>query len=373
MERIAILGGTFNPVHLEHVELCKHAIAELNLDKLIVMPTYISPHKTRVPAPALDRIEMLKKAFLGVEKVQINDYEILKEGKSYTYQTVEHFCQNKNVRLFFIMGGDMLTDFKSWRYPERIVKNCTLAVFEREKTFTDFEKERKYFKQVFDTDFIKLNYVGKDYSSTKIRTYAKFGLPIDNMVGSSVAEYIKEQKLYQPDLYEQFVIKNLPIKRLKHTAEVVITALKRARELSLNEEKVRIACTLHDCAKHIDYNTEKDFSLEKDVPQPVIHAFLGAHIAKKYLGIDDKEILDAISYHTSGRENMPLLEKLVFVADMVEDGRTYEGVENLRNLYVNADFETCFIECLKEEFLHLINKKQYIYAKTIEAFNYYVK
>ncbi len=165
----------------------------------------------------------------------------------------------------------------------------------------------------------------------------------------------------------------MPAKRLKHTADVVITALKKARELSLDEQKVRVACTLHDCAKYIDYKTEKDFVLEEGVPEPVVHAFLGAHIAKKYLGIEDKEILDAISYHTSGRENMSLLEKLVFVADMVEEGRTYEGVDKLRDLFESADFEKCFIECLKEEFLHIINKKQYIYAKTIEAFTYYVK
>ena len=155
MKRIAVLGGTFNPVHLEHVELCKNAIAELNLDKLLVMPTYISPHNTSAPAPTIDRLEMLKRAFSGVEKVEISDYEILKEGKSYTYQTVEHFAENKDAKLFFIMGGDMLTDFKSWRYPERIVNSCTLAVFERENTFTDFKAEKEYFNKTFNKDGTK--------------------------------------------------------------------------------------------------------------------------------------------------------------------------------------------------------------------------
>ena len=111
--------------------------------------------------------------------------------------------------------------------------------------------------------------------------------------------------------------------------------------------------------------------LPENVPAPVVHAFLGAYIAEKVLGVTDKEILDAIRYHTSGRANMSTLEKLIFVADMVEEGRTYEGVEYLRDLYEKEDFEHCFRECLKEEVVHLINKKQYIYEKTLEAYDYY--
>ena len=373
MKKVAIFGGTFNPVHIEHISLCKSAVKELGLDKLIVMPTFISPHKAdKTCLSAFDRLNMLKLAFEGEEKIEVNDFEIKKQGKSYTYQTVEHFYE-QGTQLFFIVGGDMLTDFKTWRYPEKILSCCTLAVFERDKTFTDFEKEKEYFRTNFNTEFVRLSYIGKDFSSTKIRTYAKFSLSLDGLTDKKVEEYIKNNNLYKPDKIEQFVIKNLPQKRLKHTVDVVICALKRARELGLDEEKVRLSATLHDVAKYIDYTTEKEFILPEKVPQPVVHAFLGAYIAEKYLGIADSEILDAIRYHTSGRANMGLMEKLIFVADMVEEGRSYEGVEKLRNLYESGDFESCFIECLKEEFVHLLNKKQYIYEKTIEAFNYYVK
>lgn len=373
MKRVAIFGGTFNPVHVEHVSLCKSAIKELGLDKLIVMPTFISPHKAdKTCLSANDRLNMLKLAFDGVDKVEVSDFEILKQGKSYTYQTVEHFYK-EDQKLFFIVGGDMLTDFKTWKLPERILDKATLAVFERQGVYTDFDKEQEYLKKTFSTEFIKLSYVGKDFSSTKIRTYSKLSLSLDDLVPKKVEQYIKENTLYKPDRFEQFILMNLPEKRLKHTADVIVCALKRARELNLDEEKVRISATLHDCAKYIDYTTEKDFILPEKVPQPVIHAYLGAFIAEKYLKIQDSEIIDAIRYHTSGRANMSLLEKLIFVADMVEEGRNYEGVEHLRNLYENDDFEKCFIECLKEEFLHLINKKQYIYVKTVEAFNYYVK
>ena len=372
MKKIAIFGGTFNPVHVEHVALAKSAISELGLDKLIVMPTFLSPHKESSPAPAEDRINMLKLAFSDVDKVEVSDFEVLKQGKSYTYQTVEHFCQDKSVKLYFIVGGDMLVNFKTWKYPERILACSTLAVFSRENFFVDYQREREYFKSAFNSDFVRLNYIGRDFSSTKIRTYAKLGLSLDGLTPKLVEEYIREKGVYAPDKYEQFILKTLPEKRLKHTADVVVCALKKAKELGLDEEKVRIATTLHDLAKYIDHNTVKGFSIDEDVPSPVVHAFLGAYIAKKHLGVDD-EIEDAIRYHTSGKANMTLLSKLVFVADMLEEGRNYEGVEKLRELYEKEDFETCFIECLKEEFLHLMNKKQRIYIETINAHDYYVK
>ncbi len=371
MKKIAIFGGTFNPVHIEHVSLAKSAIDELGLDKLIVMPTFLSPHKENSPAPAIDRINMLKLAFSDVDKAEISDFEILKQGKSYTYQTVEHFSQDKDVKLYFIVGGDMLANFKTWRYPERILACTTLAVFSRENFFVDYEKERDYFRKTFNAGFVRLNYIGKDYSSTKIRTYAKLGLSLNGLTPNGVEEYISDNRVYSPDKYEQFILETLPEKKLKHTADVVVCALKKAKDLGLDEEKVRIATLLHDCAKYIDYKTVDGFTIDEDVPEPVIHAFLGAFIAKKHLGVD-AEIEDAIRYHTSGKANMTLLSKLVFVADMLEEGRNYLGVEKLRELYEKEDFETCFIECLKEEFLHLINKKQRIYIETINAYDYYV-
>lgn len=373
MKKIAVFGGTFNPAHIEHVKLAEHAISELGLDKIFIMPAYLPPHKNIIPAPAPLRTEMLKIAFAGIKNVEISDYEILKQGKSYTYQTVEHFKRlYPDAELFFIVGGDMLNDFRTWRNPDRILNACTLAAFGREDYFTDYSAENEYFIKTFGKTFVKLNYVGKSYSSTKIRIYSSFGLPVDGLVTDGVAEYIKKTALYKGDKYVEYIKNNLPPKRVKHTADVVVTAMQKVKELSLDGEKVMIAATLHDCAKYLDKTAFKDFTIPSDVPQPVEHAFLGAYVAEKTLGVIDAEILDAIRYHTSGKPDMSVLGKLIFVADMVEEGRTYEGVERLRDLY-ESDFEECFKECLKEEVLHLINKKQYIYSETLNAYEYYCK
>ncbi|MBQ9485530.1 MAG: nicotinate (nicotinamide) nucleotide adenylyltransferase [Clostridia bacterium] len=372
MKKIAILGGTFNPVHVEHVKMAVAAIKELELDKLIIVPTFLPPHKNVVPASGADRINMLKIAFKGVSGVEISDFETLNGGKSYSYITTEHFAEEyKGARLYMIVGGDMLADFKTWKYPERILAAASLAVFRRQDYFCDLGSEREYFIKRFGTEFMLLNYVGKTVSSTAIRTYLAFGLK-PNGVPEGVFDYIKERGVYPADEYQRYILSRLPIKRVIHTANVVICALKKAKELGLDYEKVRIAATLHDCAKYADVRNYRDFSLPQDVPAPVVHAFLGAYIAEKELGISDGEILDAIRYHTSGKAEMSTLAKLIFVADMIEEGRTYQGVEKLRAEY-DKDFENCFKECLKEEVLHLVNKKEYIYAETLNAYDYYVK
>lgn len=373
MLKIALLGGTFNPVHSEHVALAVSAVKELALDKLFIMPTYLPPHKNVIPAPSEDRLNMLKAVFSDKQNIEVSDYEIVKQGKSYTYQTVEHFrTLYPDAEIYFIVGGDMLKDFKTWKNPDRILSACNLAVFGREDCPVNYEEEERYFLNTFGKTFNRLSYVGKVNSSTEIRVYSAFGLDITHLTDKRVADYVKEHGLYKGDRYVEFVKKVLPEKRLVHTANVVITALEKVKELGLDIEKVMTACVLHDCAKYMDANSVNGFELPEGVPAPVVHSFLGAYVAEYVLGITDEEIIDAIRFHTSGKADMTKLGKLVFVADMLEKGRTYEGVEKLRLAY-KGDFEVCFKECLKEEVLHLLNKKSNIYVETLNAYDYYIK
>lgn len=373
MEKIAIYGGSFDPVHIEHVRLANLAVEKLELDRLIVMPTYLSPHKNSCLTSAQDRLNMLKLAFADNPKVTVSDYEINNGGTSYTYLTVEHFAKQVNGKLYFIVGADMLKDFKTWKYPQRILCACTLACFGRSQSDCDFKREKEYFKNTFSASFEQIDYVGREISSTRARVYNWLGLDITAITGEKVFEYIKKNQLYKGDKYAEFIKKSLPEKRLKHTANVILTALCKAKELGLDKQKVILSAMLHDCAKYIDYKRVKGFVLPKGVPAPVVHSYLGEYIARNVLGVTDSDVLDAICYHTSGKPNMSTLAKLIFVADMIEEGRDYLGVEKLRELYYQGDFENCFIECLKEEVLHLLNKKEYVYKLTLDAYDYYVK
>ena len=370
--RIAIFGGTFNPVHLEHKNMVVSAIKELSLDKVIIIPTFLSPHKTLAPASASDRLNMLRLAFSDVKNVEVSDYEINKGGTSYSYITAEHFrALYPEAEMFFLVGDDMLVDFKTWKNPERILKACNLAVFGREGEAADYSLEEKYFKEKFDKAFIKLPFKGKIISSTKIRVYLSLGLNPDGLI-KEVAEYIKDKDVYPKSEYAEFLRKNLTEKRLIHTANVAVCALKKVKELSLDFNKVLTAALLHDCAKYLRTEDFDGFTLPNGVPEPVIHQYLGAFVAERVLGVCDEEILDAIRYHTSGKANMTTLSKLIFVADMVEEGRNYDGVEKLRALY-EKDFDECFINCLKEEVIHLKNKGGVIYGETLAAYDYYME
>lgn len=369
MKRTGIFGGTFNPVHKDHIAMARAATEKLSLDRLIVVPTFIPPHKEVSLAPAKDRLAMLSLAFSEDENVEVSDYETQRGGKSYTYLTVEHF--SGEGKLFFIVGGDMLADFKTWRYPERILAAAELAAFGRRGFAEDAEKEREYFKKTFGKEFIALTFDGAGDSSTEIRVYNSLGLDISGFTDSRVAEYIKKNGLYAGGAAEKYVRERLPEKRLIHTANVAVCALKKAKETGLSEEKILTAAVLHDCAKYADMKDYPDFTLPEGVPEPVVHSFLGAYIAENVVGVKDEEVLDAIRYHTSGKAKMTTLGKLIFVADMIEKGRDYEGVETLRRKY-DEGLDECFKECLKEEVVHLINKKRYIFGETLNAYEYYI-
>ena len=133
--RIAVFGGSFDPVHTEHIRLAQAAIEELGLDKLFVMPAHAPPHKPgKVLSPDNDRLEMCRLAFADNPKVTVSDYEIAKGGTSYTYLTCRHFKEvYQGAEIFWIVGTDMLRDFPTWRYPEDILKSVTLAVCGRAK------------------------------------------------------------------------------------------------------------------------------------------------------------------------------------------------------------------------------------------------
>lgn len=369
MKKTGIFGGTFNPVHKDHIAMARAATEKLSLDRLIVVPTFIPPHKEVSLAPAKDRLAMLSLAFSEDENVEVSDYETQRGGKSYTYLTVEHF--SGEGKLFFIVGGDMLADFKTWRYPKRILAAAELAAFGRLGFAEDAEKEREYFKKTFGKEFIALTFDGAGDSSTEIRVYNSLGLNISGFTDSRVAEHIKKNGLYAGGAAEKYVRERLPEKRLIHTANVAVCALKKAKETGLSEEKILTAAVLHDCAKYADMKDFPDFTLPEGVPEPVVHSFLGAYIAENVVGVKDEEVLDAIRYHTSGKAKMTTLGKLIFVADMIEKGRNYEGVETLRRKY-DEGLDECFKACLKEEVVHLINKKRYIFGETLNAYEYYI-
>ena len=374
MKKIGIFGGTFDPVHNEHIALARAAVRELELDSLLVIPAYAAPHKNgRRETEAEYRFQMAKRAFAGIERVRVSDLELAREGTSYTYLTVEAVARMfPDAALYFMVGGDMLRDFKTWKNPERILAAATLVAAAREGDDADFSEEARYFGERFGKSFLRLTYRGKAVSATKIRTYLAFGLPAPDLPPAA-ADYIRTHALYRGDAIAEKVARALKPARVVHTANVVTEALRRARSLGVEEEKAYLACALHDCAKYLNPEDYPGADLPADLPAPVVHAFLGAYVAEREYGVTDREVLDAVRYHTTARPGMGMLEKLVFVADLVEEGRDYPDAPYLRSLYRNGDFGQCFKTCLFYQYEYLVRQNKPICRLTADAVAFYQK
>lgn len=370
---IGVFGGSFNPVHNQHVKIAALAVEKLKLNKLLIVPSNISPGKNQTDN-SRHRLNMAELAFAKVKNIEVCDYEIKSGGESYTYLTIDYFKKKyPHDSLFFILGGDAFLELYSWKNPELIVKNAEIAVYERENSEI-FNKALLDFKCKYNKETRVISAEVSDISSTKIRILISFGQDVSEYLDNDVCKYISDNNLYNENQYLKALNECLSKKRIKHTAYVTAFAMKYYRRLNLNYDDVFAACALHDISKEagneilLNYNKADNLNL----PLPVIHAFYGAEFAKKEFGIENGNILNAIRYHTTGRAGMSDLEKLVFVADLLEDNRVYKDIDYLRKC-VEKDFESGFRECVKEEYKHLseTKKPEDICALSRGAYEYY--
>ena len=178
--------------------------------------------------------------------------------------------------------------------------------------------------------------------------------------------------------FESETCERIGEKRYLHTIRVRDVAIDLANIYGVDPEKAEIAGFLHDCAKIRD---EKKLIKEaknqglliteemKRAPQ-IIHSHLGRVMAKNLYGIDDEDILNAISYHTTGRPNMSDLEKIIFLADYIEPMRNFDGVDIARKL-AKKDLDSAMYFALNNTLKFLVEKDKYIVVETVLARNFY--
>ena len=367
--KIALFGGSFDPVHNEHVRYVQAAKAVLGLDKVFVIPSHIAPHKAfGAVASGEDRLAMCRLAFRNLPYAEVSDFEICASGTSYSYLTCRHFKElYPSDALYFMVGADMLEDFFTWKNPDDILANAALVACRREGEDPAWCRDR--FRTRFGKDFISVPFVGEAAASHKLRVDLAFRKPSPDL-DRAVRRYIDENRLYEHPAIAPALALEMPARR-EHSYRVALMAVARARSVGVAEGKALIASALHDCAKYVPLSSPllEDFTPPENVPPPVMHQYTGAYLARHAFGIEDEEVLDAIRYHTSGRAGMPVLSKLVFLADMLEAGRDFAGVDRLRALFW-SDLDVCFYQALKEQvdYLHATGKP--VYPLTEEAFEY---
>lgn len=371
--RIGLYGGSFDPVHTEHVRLVRAAMKSLSLDKVFLLPTFVAPHKDGgAHASPSDRETMCRIAFRDVKGAEVDRFELDAGGTSYTYLTCRAFRERfKNDELFLLVGADMLENFFSWKDPESILSDVRLAACGRGED--DPEQFRTRFFERFHTDFVSVPFTGKDVSSTMIRVALAFRGATDvdlSAMDGEVLSYSEQHKLYR---FEQAFRALLLEKesRRAHSYRVARLACRRARSLHIPEEKALVTAMLHDCAKSLSSDDPllKGF-VPPDAPPPVLHQYAGAYVAEHSFGIEEEDVLDAVRFHTTGRENMTPLGALLFLSDLLEEGRDFQGVEELRRLFF-TDFEECMKVSLSHQLYYLRSTGDPVDPHTEAAFRWY--
>ena len=338
--KIGVFGGTFDPVHQGHIELCKTAIQELNLDTLYVMPNGNPPHKEK-EWDKKHRLTMVELAFSNIPKVKISDYEIKKEEPSYTYETLIAFGkEHPDDEIYFLMGMDNLTYFLKWRHPEIICKLAKLVFFGR-VGYEQTEEGTKAISQQLGADPILIPF-DWNVSSTEIREEIGQGTYLFHKLPFLVYQYIIRNGLYgtvavgEFDSYETDLKKYMEEKRFLHSIGVAVTAYRMAIRYGEDEKLAYFTGLLHDIAKRMPLDKQlelcKKIKLHPDeVLYPkMLHAPAGAGFVKKKYNLKDKKLLSGIRYHTMGHRDMTTFDKLIYMADYIEPCRNFEGVEQLR-------------------------------------------
>ena len=342
--RIGIFGGTFNPPHNGHVTLARAAAEQLALDRLLIMPACVPPHKPlpdRVTPQQRYAMAELMAAPVG-RCAQASDIELHHTGKSYTSDTLQTLHeQYPDAELWLLMGSDMFLSLHTWHEPEVICALAHIAAFSRveEDIRAAMERQKQTLEQQYRAEVALLNNPQLiELSSTDVRAALAAGRGSE-LVPEAVWGYIRREHLYgtQADLKHLTVEELRPIamsylkpKRMPHVLGTAEEAARLARRYGADETQARVAGLLHDCTKKLDmaeqlalcgqYGIVLDPLEQKALK--LLHAKTGAAIARHVYGVDDA-VYQAILYHTTGRAGMSLLEKILYLADYIEPSREF--------------------------------------------------
>lgn len=201
MKRIGIMGGTFDPVHNGHLLLGRQAYEEYDLDEIWYMPSHIPPHKKDHTITDSDhRIEMLRLALDGIPFCHVSEFEMKREGNTYTAHTLELLKDEyPDHRFYFIIGADSLFQIERWYHPEKVMALTTLLVSGREYAGAErsFDEQIRYLTDKYGAVIHPLHNEEVDIASADIRRRVSEGKDIAKDVPAAVEAYIRSRRLYQ--------------------------------------------------------------------------------------------------------------------------------------------------------------------------------
>lgn len=394
--KIGIYGGTFNPPHLGHLAAARAAAGALGLDKLVFVPDGEPPHKA-LPAgspSARQRLEMVTVAadqLLLPEVTVVWDEELKRPGKSYTSDTLYRASLLwPQAELWLLVGTDMFLTLPSWHKPDAIMALAGICAFGRTEQDTEeaLAPQRDHLVQTYGARVATIPVPGLvNISSTRLRELLGAGRGWEYLA-PAVYGYILREKLYGTcaDL-SRLNIEDLrcvsysmiKAKRIAHVRGTEETAVRLAQRWGADVEKLRRAAILHDCTKY--WSLEKHLALcdrygvaldeMERVTEKLLHAKTGAIMARYVFGQDD-EVYDAIFYHTTGRADMSLAEKIIYIADYIEPNRDFPEVERLRAL-ADEDLDGAVALGARLAIQEMEERGRTVHHNTLEAYQFYQK
>ena len=357
----------------------------------MIIPTGHPPHKILPPGSPTpeQRLEMTRLAMeqtgLG-DKAEVLDLELRREGSSYTADTLA--CLKEKYpedELWLLMGTDMFLTFHTWHEPERILASAGIAAFGRTEADTEelFSIQRDFLCRRYpQARIFTLSIPGVvDVSSTELRDRLAGGEG-GSLLAPAVYGYILREKLYGTAVD----LKNLPLEQLRpvalsclnhrripHVLGTEQEAVRLAERWGADADKARRAALLHDCTKKLNLPEQLALAERFQVPLDemerreikLLHAKTGAGVAEAVFGTDG-EITNAIRWHTTGRGNMTLLEKVIYLADYIEPNRDFPGVEELRRACYE-DLDAGLLLGLEMTIGEMEGRNAPIHPKTLEA------
>ena len=382
--RIILYGGTFNPPHLGHVAAAQTVSELLHPDLFLVVPDALPPHKElEEGSPSIEaRLELSRLAFRDIPNVEVSDVTLGRKGRCYSADTVAALREKyPEDQLIFLLGTDMFLGFEDWYRYEYLLKECVLAVLPREEDERPaLEAHAEYLRQRYDATVALLPHEPLPLHSHIIRDRLRRRLGSD-MLDDAVYGEIIRHRYYdaQPELswLREKAYAYLKPKRIAHVAGCENEAVMLAGFWGEDPERAAEAAILHDMAKKFKFEEQlqicEKYGIINDhdeLASPrILHAKTGAAMAKDLFGVED-EVAEAIRWHCTGKPDMTMLEKIIWLADYIEPTRNFPGVDRIRKL-AYEDIDEALAAALGMSLEHIRADGGEAYRDTVEAYHWY--
>lgn len=381
--RLLIYGGGFNPPHLGHRAALETAQKALHPDRTLIIPDGMPPHKL-LPALTPDaesRLRLSRLNFTDLPDTEICEIAIRREGPCYMVDTLRLLrVEYPESELILLLGADMFLTVDQWYRAGELLQMCSLAALCRK---TGERKALEEKKRELEQRGVRVRILDHDpvsVSSSKLRSLLPKRQGREFLTPAVYAEIIR-LRLYdaKPDLTwlrEQAPLLHKP-KRVPHVLGTADTARRMALRWGLDPDAAEEAALLHDSTKRwtdaeqLNYCDCMGIELtegERANPQ-LLHARTGAVFARERFGCPE-DICDAIRWHTTGKPDMDLFEKILYLADMIEPNRSYAGTDELRRL-AEQDLDRCMCRALQRSMEILRERNMQVYKDTLEACRWY--